>query len=219
MTVASVPLSKIRVGICDDHPIVRAGFRQFIAEQGDMEVAAEASTGREALDMARHELCDVMLLDIAMPGQNGVDVLRAIKLGQPILPVLMLSAYPESNYALSMLRLGACGYLRKDCEPDELLKAIRTAARGQRYVTVAVGNLLVSGLDRNGDEPPHATLSDRELQVFMRLARGEAVTDIARTLNLSFKTVSTYRSRVLEKLDASSNCELTYYAMKHGLID
>ncbi len=210
---------KIRVAICDDHEIVRAGIKQFIAGQADMEVSAEAESGREALDLARRHACDVLLLDIAMPGQNGVDTLRAIKLGQPELPVLMFSGFTEEHYALSMLKLGASGYLRKDCAPTELISAIRSAAQGRRYVTMAVGDLLAGELGRNSEAPPHAALSDRELQVFMRLARGEAVTAIADTLNLSFKTVSTYRSRVLEKLGAKSNCDLTYYAVKQGLID
>lgn len=210
---------RIRVGICDDHPIVRAGFRRFLSDQSDIEVTAEAASGREALDMARQELCDVLLLDIAMPGQNGVDTLRAIKNGQPGLPVLILSSFPEEHYALNMLKLGANGYLRKDCEPDELVRAIRLVANGRRYVNAAVGDLLAGGLGRKDDAPAHTHLSDRELQVFLRLARGESVTDIANVLHLSIKTVSTYRSRILEKLDLGSNSELTYYAMKNGLID
>ena len=219
MTQTSATPMKIRVAICDDHAIVRAGFRQFIVDEADMEVSAEADNGREALDVARRGECDVMLLDIAMPGQNGIDTLRAIKRGQPELPVLMLSGFSEEHYALSMLKLGACGYLRKDCEPGELVRAIRTAAQGRRYVTVAVGDLLARELGRKSDAPPHAGLSDRELQVFLRLARGEAVTAIADTLSLSFKTVSTYRTRILEKLGAKSNCDLTYYAVKQGLSD
>lgn len=210
---------KIRVGICDDHAIVRAGFRQFLSDQSDIEVSAEAASGREALDMARREACDVLLLDISMPGQNGVDTLRAIKLGQPELPVLILSSFPEEHYALNMLKLGANGYLRKDCEPDELVKAIRLVANGRRYVNQAVGDLLAGGLGRKDDAPAHTQLSDRELQVFLRLAHGESVTEIANTLHLSIKTVSTYRSRILEKLNLGSNSDLTYYAMKNGLIE
>ena len=209
---------KLKVVICDDHPIVRAGFRQFLSDQPDMECIEDAPTGREALDLVRNDAIDVLLLDISMPGQNGVDVLRAIRLRRPELPVLMLSSFPEQHYALQMLKLGASGYLPKDCEPNDLLRAIRAVAQGRRFVSESVGDLLANGLAGNGDEPPHAQLSDRELQVFLRLAKGESVTAIAGVLNLSFKTISTYRSRVLEKLNLRSNSDVTYYAMKNGLI-
>lgn len=218
MMNASVSARKLRVVICDDHPIVRAGFRQFLAGQADMESVEEAPGGREALDLVRRDACDVLLLDISMPGQNGVDVLRAVRLRKPDLPVLMLSSFPEQHYALQMLKLGASGYLPKDCEPSDLLRAIRSVAQGRRFVTESVGDLLANGLGGNHDEPPHTQLSDRELQVFLRLAKGESVTAIAGTLNLSFKTISTYRSRVLEKLQLRSNSDVTYYAMKNGLI-
>jgi DNA-binding NarL/FixJ family response regulator len=210
---------KLKVVICDDHPIVRAGFRQFLSGQPDMESVEEAGSGREALDMVRNDACDVLLLDISMPGQNGVDVLRAIRLRKPELPVLMLSSFPEQHYALQMLKLGASGYLPKDCEPADLLRAIRSVAQGRRFVSESVGDMLANGLGGNSDEPPHAQLSDRELQVFLRLAKGESVTAIANVLNLSFKTISTYRSRVLEKLNLRSNSDVTYYAMKNGLIE
>ncbi len=209
---------KLKVVICDDHPIVRAGFRQFIAGQPDIDTVKEADNGRDALDMVRNDACDVLLLDISMPGQSGIDVLRAVRLRRPDLPVLMLSSFPEQHYALQMLKLGASGYLPKDCEPTDLLRAIRSVAQGRRFVTESVGDLLANGLGGNGDEPPHAQLSDRELQVFLRLAKGESVTAIANVLNLSFKTISTYRSRVLEKLNLRSNSDVTYYAMKNGLI-
>lgn len=217
--IASSPSGrKLRVVICNDHPIVRAGFRQFLAGQPDMESVEEAPNGRDALELVRREACDVLLLDISMPGQNGVDVLRAIRLRKPDLPVLMLSSFPEQHYALQMLKLGASGYLPKDCEPADLLRAIRSVAQGRRFVTESVGDLLANGLSGHGDEPPHSQLSDRELQVFLRLAKGESVTAIANVLNLSFKTISTYRSRVLEKLNLRSNSDVTYYAMKNGLI-
>lgn len=209
---------KLKVVICDDHPIVRAGFRQFIAGQPDIEKVSEAGNGRDALDLVRGDACDVLLLDISMPGQNGIDVLRAVRLRRPDLPVLMLSSFPEQHYALQMLKLGASGYLPKDCDPADLLRAIRSVAQGRRFVTESVGDLLANGLGGNSDEPAHAQLSDRELQVFLRLAKGESVTAIANVLNLSFKTISTYRSRVLEKLNLRSNSDVTYYAMKNGLI-
>jgi two-component system invasion response regulator UvrY len=217
-STSSLSSRKIRVAICDDHPIVRAGFRQFLAGQPDVDGVREAENGREALELVRNDLCDVLLLDISMPGQNGVDVLRAVKLRRPEMPVLMLSGFPEQHYALQMLKLGASGYLPKDCDPADLLRAVRSVAQGRRFVSEAVGDLLANGLGGNSDEPPHAQLSDRELQVFLRLAKGESVTAIANVLNLSFKTISTYRSRVLDKLNLRSNSDVTYYAMKNGLI-
>ena len=209
----------IRVLIADDHAIVRAGFRQFIAGESDMEVVAEADSGRQALDIARKKLCDVILLDISMPGQNGVDTLRAIKEGQPEMPILILSGYPEHQYALSMFKIGANGYLRKDCEPAELIKAIRTVASGRKYISPAVGEILAETIDSPNDAPIHTQLSDREFQVFNRLAKGESVSSIAEALFLSVKTVSTYRTRVLEKMRLQSNSDLTYYALKSGLLD
>lgn len=212
----------IRVAICDDHPIVRNGFAALVASQSDMSVIAEASTGREALAIARKRQCDVLLLDISMPDQNGVDTMRAIAQSDDAPKVLVLTGYPEKQYALNMLKLGAKGYLSKHCEPDELFRAIRTVATGRRHVSPVVGDLLASGLCANEPEAvsaPHLQLSDRELQVFLHLAKGATVSRIGELLNLSVKTISTYRSRVLEKLVLQSNSDLTYYAMKNGLID
>lgn len=209
----------INVAIADDHGIVRAGFKQFIAAQVDMRVVAEAASGREALDLARKLACDVLLLDISMPDQNGIDILRAIRLAQPDLPVLMLSSFPADKYATTILKMGANGYLSKDCEPDELIDAIRVVSRGRSYISPQVGELLARGLNnKGGDAPLHEGLSDRELQVFLRLAKGETVSEIAEALFVSIKTVSTYRARVLEKLNLRTNSDLTYYALQHGLI-
>lgn len=208
----------IRIAICDDHQIVRAGFRQILADIPDMQVVAEAATGRDALNIARQKICDVMLLDIAMPDQNGVDALRAIKQGQPDLPILILSGYPVEQYAVNLLRAGASGYLNKECDPEELLKAIRIAVSGRRYVTHEVGELLAQGFDKETDAAPHTELSDREFQIFLHLAEGKTVSNIAEELSLSVKTISTYRTRVMEKMSLSSNSELTYYALKKGLL-
>jgi DNA-binding NarL/FixJ family response regulator len=209
----------IRVAICDDHQIVRAGFRQFFADASDIEVVAEASSGREALDIARKEVCDVMLLDISMPGQSGIDTLRTIKQGQPELPVLILSVYPAQEYAINLLKMGANGYLSKECDPDELMKAVRTVATGRRYVSAAVGEILAQGFDHGPATHAHTELSDREFQVFLHLAKGESVSDIAVKLCLSVKTISTYRTRVLEKMALHSNSDLTYYALKNNLME
>ncbi|HEX8954794.1 MAG TPA: response regulator transcription factor [Burkholderiaceae bacterium] len=209
----------IRVAICDDHEIVRQGFKKIMEQVSDMEVSAEAETCREALEIARKEQCDVLLLDINMPEQSGIDVLRTIKQGQPGFHVLMLSGFPAEQYAVNALRIGADGYLDKNCEPSEMEHAIRLVARGRRYLNPAVGDMLARNFCQADAAPAHTKLSDREFQVFLRLCKGEAVSDMAEKLCLSVKTISTYRARVLEKMRAHSNAELTYYAMKNGLLE
>ncbi len=209
----------IRVAIIDDHAIVRAGLRQFLSEQPNLEVVAEAADGREAINIIRDVEVDVILLDLSMPGHGGVDALSAIKARAPDLPVLILSGFPEQHYAMAMLRQGASGYLNKDCDPDEIVKAIRTVNSGRRYITGAVAELLANDLSVDSSEKAaHERLSDREFQVFLRLAKGETVGAMGDSMSLSVKTVSTYRTRVMEKMSLSSNSDLTYYAMKHGLI-
>jgi DNA-binding NarL/FixJ family response regulator len=208
----------IRIAIVDDHALVRAGLRQFFADQPDFLVVAEAANGRQALDAVRRGGLDVVLMDIAMPDQNGVDALAAIRARAPELPVLILSGFAEAHYATTLLRQGAAGYLNKDCDPEDIIKAIRTVARGRKYITAAVAEQLADSLGAAGDRPPHELLSERELQVFLRLARGETIGHLAESLSLSVKTVSTYRTRVMEKLHLASNSDLTYYALKNGLI-
>jgi two-component system invasion response regulator UvrY len=212
------PPSLIRVGIADDHAIVRSGLRQYLTDQVDLRVTGEASNGREALDLARNGQVDVLIMDLSMPDEGGVDALAAIKARFPELPVLILSGFPEAHYATTLLRQGAAGYLNKECDPDEIVQAIRTVARGRRYITPGVAELLADGAAGEADKLPHESLSERELQVFLRLAKGETVGQMAESLFLSVKTVSTYRSRVLEKLKLQSNSDLTYYALKNGLI-
>lgn len=207
----------IRIAIVDDHAMVRAGLRQFFCDQPDFAVVAEAASGREAVDIVRKAEVDVILLDIAMPDQSGVDTLAAIKARAPDLPVLILSGFAESHYATTLLRLGASGYLNKHCDPEEIVRAIRTVCRGRRYISTAVAEQLADTLG-GGDQPPHEALSERELQVFLRLARGETIGQMAQSMSLSVKTVSTYRSRVMEKMKLASNSDLTYYALKAGLI-
>jgi DNA-binding NarL/FixJ family response regulator len=208
----------IRVAIVDDHAIVRAGLRQFFSEQVDLRVTGEACNGREALELVRQGDLDVLVMDLSMPDQSGVDALAAIKARKPELPVLILSGYPETHYATTLLRQGASGYLNKECDPEEIVKAIRTVFRGRKYITPAVGELLADGLDNALSKPPHEQLSEREFQVFLRLAKGETISHMAEGMSLSVKTVSTYRSRVMEKLKLASNSDLTYYALKNGLI-
>ncbi|MDP1649284.1 MAG: response regulator transcription factor [Rubrivivax sp.] len=208
----------IRIAIVDDHPMVRAGLRQFLSDESDFDVVAEAANAREALEIVRRGDADVVLLDVSLPGQSGVDVLVAIRAREPMLPVLMLSGFAEQDYATTLLRLGASGYLNKDCDPADLVTAIRTVHRGRKYITAAVAERLAEGLGGGGDRPAHEQLSERELQVFLHLAQGETIGHLAVSLCLSVKTVSTYRSRVMEKMHLASNSDLTHYALTNGLI-
>jgi two-component system, NarL family, invasion response regulator UvrY len=209
----------IRIGIADDHAIVRDGLRRFLSDNVDLRVTGEACNGREAMELARGGEVDVLLMDISMPDQSGVDALVAIKARFPELPVLVLSGFPESHYATTLLRQGASGYLNKECDPEEIATAIRTVFRGRKYISPAVAELLADGLaGGDNDKPAHDQLSERELQVFLRLAQGETIGNMAKAMFLSVKTVSTYRTRVLEKLKLASNSDLTYYALKNGLI-
>lgn len=208
----------IRIGIVDDHAIVRTGLRQFLSEHVDLRVTGEAHNGREALDLVRGGEVDVLLMDISMPEHGGVDALQAIKARYPDLAVLILSGFPEAQYATTLLRFGASGYLNKECAPEDIVNAIRTVSRGRRYVSPAVAELLADGAAGAVEQPAHELLSEREMQVFLRLAKGETIGHMAEQMFLSVKTVSTYRSRVLEKLKLASNSDLTYYALKNGLI-
>jgi DNA-binding NarL/FixJ family response regulator len=209
----------IRILIADDHAIVRAGLKQFIADQADMEVAAEASTGSEAIAAVRAGEFDVVLLDISMPDKNGIDTLKTLKHVKPELPILMLSAYAEDQYAVNLLRAGAAGYLNKEAASTQLVGAIRTVVHGRKYVSPSLAQILADGVSGDADRPLHAELSQREFQIFCKLAAGAAVSRIADELNLSVKTVSTYRTRILEKMAMKSNADLTYYAIKNGLIE
>ena len=209
----------IRIAIVDDHAMVRAGLRQFFSDQIDFQVVAEATTGRQAVDIVRKGDVDVILMDISMPDQSGVDALAAIKARAPELPVLILSSFPEAHYATTLLRQGASGYLNKDCDPQEIVAAIRTVHRGRKYITAGVAEQIADTMVSGGaDKLPHELLSEREFQVFLRLAKGETIGHMAVSMSLSVKTVSTYRTRVLEKTKLESNSDLTYYAMKNGLI-
>jgi two-component system, NarL family, invasion response regulator UvrY len=208
----------IRIGIVDDHAIVRNGLKQFFAEQVDLRVTGEAANGREALELVRRGDLDVLVMDLSMPDQSGVDALAAIKARVPDLPVLILSGFPESHYATILLKQGASGYLNKECDPEEIVKAIRTVFRGRKYITPAVAELLADTLGGDAAKLPHEQLSEREFQVFLRLAKGETIGHMAESMSLSVKTVSTYRTRVMEKLSLASNSDLTYYALKNGLI-
>lgn len=208
----------IRVGIVDDHAVVRAGLRQFLVDHVDLRVSGEAADGAQAMELARQGETDVLLMDLSMPDQSGVDAMQAIKKRYPELAVLILSGFPEAHYAANLLRLGASGYLNKECEPEEIVRAIRQVALGRKYISQGVAALLAEGVAGGLERPPHELLSEREFQVFLRLAKGETVGAMAEAMFLSVKTVSTYRTRVLEKLKLTSNSDLTYYALTNGLI-
>ena len=208
----------MRLLVIDDHAVVRAGLRHFLADHPDIEID-EADCAAAAIMKIRSIAFDLVLLDLSMPDRDGVDVLKQIKRDCPALPVLVLSMHPESRYAVQVLRHGASGYLQKEALPGELIGAIRMVRQGRRYISPALAELLASELNHSDDRPLHDQLSERERQVFMSLAQGETVGNIANTLSLSVKTVSTYRTRVLEKMKATSNADLTYYAIKNGLVD
>lgn len=208
----------LKVAIVDDHEIVRAGFREMLADELGIMVAFEAASGEEAIAQVQETGCDVLLLDLALPGQSGVDVLRILRQHQDGPRVLILTGYPEERYALTMLRNGADGYLCKECGREELLLALRTVAQGRRFLSPRMAELLADEVAGCGSTALHQQLSERELQVFLRLAQGQSVSDISAVLHLSVKTVSTYRARLLEKLGVASNAELATYAVRNGLI-
>lgn len=209
----------IKIGIVDDHAVVRAGLRDFFSSEVDLRVVAEASSGREAIEMVRTTEIDVLVMDLSMPGQSGLDALAMVRAKAPDVGVLILTGHSEAHYAMNLIRQGASGFLNKECDPAEIVKAIRVIALGRRYITPKVAELLANQLDRKDDSAPHEQLSEREFQVFLKLAKGESVGAIGESLFLSVKTVSTYRSRLMEKMGLSSNSDLTYYALKTQLID
>jgi DNA-binding NarL/FixJ family response regulator len=209
----------LRILIADDHAIVRQGLKQIVTETQDMMVAGEASNGQELLNKIKEGEYDVVVLDITMPGRNGMDVLRQLRSERPWLPVLMLSIHPEEQYALRALRAGASGYLTKESAPDELVVAIRKVSRGGKYVSSSLAEKLAFELEVGREQALHEALSDREYQVMCMIASGKTVMEIAQKLSLSEKTISTYRSRILEKMKMKNNAELTYYAIKNQLVD
>jgi DNA-binding NarL/FixJ family response regulator len=204
--------------LVDDHSIVRQGLRNLIELEADLQVTGEAASGVEALKMVRGNSYDIVVLDISMPDKNGVDTLHDLKHIAPDLPVLILSGYAEQQYALNLIRSGCKGYLSKDADSDEIIKAIRTIANGKRYISAELAELMSNELSHPSEKLLHETLSDREFQVFFKLAGGLSPTEIANELNISIKTVSTYRSRILEKMSLKTNADLTYYAIKNGLV-
>jgi two-component system, NarL family, invasion response regulator UvrY len=211
-------MPSIRVAVVDDHQLVRIGLKQIIEAQSDFAWVGEAKNGREALTLLRGTPCDVLLLDLSLPDMSGLDVLRQIKAHHESVAALVLSAFPENQYGLNVLRAGASGFLSKNADDGELCRAIRAAMRGGRYVSPELAEMLVSGLQGAPGEPRHSVLSEREFQIFCKLAEGKSVSEIAAKLFLSVKTVSTYRTRILEKMAMKTNADITYYAIKNNLL-
>jgi len=209
----------MRVLIADDHAVVRQGLKQILGDTPEMLVAGEAINGQEVLDKVRAEAWDVVILDISLPDRSGLDILKQLRSERPKLPVLVLSMYSEDQFAVRVLKAGASGYLTKESAPDELVKAIRKVVSGGTYVSSFLAEKLAFEIGTDSNMLPHETLSDREFQVLRGIAAGKSVTEIAAELYLSVKTVSTYRARMLEKMNLGSNAELMHYAMQNHLID
>lgn len=208
----------IRVILCDDHAVVRRGIREMLSEAVDIQVVAEAGSYAEVREALRSSPCDVLVLDLNLPGRGGLEVLASLRESGSNVKVLVVSMFPEDQYAIRCLRAGAQGYLNKAGDPGELVTAVRTVAQGRKYVTPDVAQMLVENLSAPMDEALHAALSERELQTLLKIASGKRLSDIAEELMLSPKTVSVYRARVLEKLKLSNNAELTVYAIRNGLV-
>jgi two-component system invasion response regulator UvrY len=208
----------IRVILCDDHAVVRRGIRDTLSEAVDIKVVAEAGSYSEVRDALRNTSCEVLVLDLNLPGRGGLEVLATLRESGSPIKVLIVSMFPEDQYALRCLRAGAQGYLNKAGDPSELVTAVRAVMQGRKYVTPEVAQMLVENLSSPSTEALHALLSERELQTLLKIASGKRLSDIAEELMLSPKTVSVYRARVLEKLKLSNNAELTVYAIRNELV-
>ena len=207
-----------KVLIADDHALIREGLKQIIADSGEFIVTAESSTGAAAIQHMREQTLDLLLLDISLPDRNGIEVLKQARSEMPDLPVLMLSMHREEQYAVRAIRAGAAGYLNKQSAPSELITAMRTVVAGRKYISQTLAQELVRYIDQGSVQATHCALSDREFQTLMMIASGKTVSQIASELTLSVKTISMYRSRLLQKMQMQNNAELTYYALKHQLV-
>jgi len=209
----------IRLVIVDDHAIVRSGLRQIAQSEEDIEVVGEAADSGELLDVLRKQESDVVLMDISMPGKNGLDALKLVKERWPATAVLMLSMYPEDQYAVRSVKAGASGYLHKNSPPETVIQAIRTVSKGKKFITPELAEQLATHIGQDADQPLHERLSDREYQTMSMIASGHTLSQIAEQMSLSPKTVSVYRARLLEKMRLKNNAELTHYALKHKLVE
>jgi two-component system invasion response regulator UvrY len=207
----------IKVLLADDHAIVRGGLKQILESDPEMRVVFEASNGNEAIEFVRENSVDVVVMDITMPGRNGLEALKDIKRFKPMLPVIVLSMHPQEQYAVRVLKAGAAGFISKESAPDELISAIKKAFQGGKYISSEVAELLALHIENDRVDEPHKLLSDREFDVFLMIARGKSLTEIANQLQISIKTVSTYRSRIIEKTALPTNASITTYCVQHGL--
>jgi DNA-binding NarL/FixJ family response regulator len=208
----------LRILLADDHAVVRQGVKQILAEAFTQATFGEARNAHELLDLVNSDRLDIVILDLAMPGGNGLEALKQIKYDHPQLPVLILSMFPEDQYAVRTIKAGAAGYLNKESAPEELVQAIRKVLHGGEYISSAVADELVLHARHEDDQPLHKHLSDREYQVLCLIASGKEVKEISTELALSAKTISTYRARLLDKMNMKTNAELTYYAIQNGLV-
>ncbi len=208
----------IRIVIADDHAMLRGGLKLLLESEATMRLVGEASNGGEALEVVKKTRPDVLLLDVSMPGRGGLDIVKELKQDQPGLHILMLTAHPEDHYAIRCLRNGADGYLTKDQAVDRLVEAIRKVQSGGKYVSPQLAEQMAFSLQIDYGNAPHEALSDREFQVLRMIASGLTVSEIASELNLSVKTISTYRTRILEKMDFRNNSQITHYCLQEGLI-
>jgi len=210
---------KLRVLVADDHAVVRQGLARILEETGEMEVMGEAGAGDAALVITHETHPDVVLMDVSMPNRNGIDTLKRMRKEFPRVPVLILSMYPEEQYAIRALKAGAAGYLNKQSAPDQLVTALRQVAGGKKYVSDTLAETLAASIGEDHNKPPHEKLSDREYQTLCMIASGKTLTQIAEELKLSVKTVSVYRARLLEKMGLKNNAEITHYGLKNGLVE
>jgi two-component system invasion response regulator UvrY len=204
--------------IADDHAMVRTGLRHYLEQDRNIDRIGETATGAETLQQLREGRWDLVILDINMPDRSGIDILRHIRAGHPNTRVLVLSGFAEKLYAINVLRAGASGYLAKDQAPEEFMRAVHTVLAGRRFVSATLSDMLVTALEEPADQPLHASLSQREFQILCKLAVGRSVSEIAQELFISVKTVSTYRGRILEKMNLDTNADLTTYALRNGLV-
>lgn len=209
----------IRILVADDHGVVRKGLTQIVADGPEMKVVGEAASGQEALKIVRSQTFDVVILDISMPGRSGLDILPELKAENPSLKIIVLSMHPEEQYAIRSLRDGASAYLTKGCPPEELISAIQAVASGKRYITPSIADRLAVYIEDGSRQLPHEKLSDQELRVLVLIGSGKQVTEIGRELNLSAKTVSTYRSRILAKMGMETTAQLIRYSIQHNLVE
>jgi DNA-binding NarL/FixJ family response regulator len=209
----------IRILLADDHPVVREGFKQMLADYEDMLVTGEAGTSQEVLNKVHKNDYDVLLLDIFMPGRSGLEIISELKKEYPKMAILVISAYPEEQYSVRALKRGASGYLLKLTAPEELITAIRAVAQGRNYISSSLADRLANMIKDDAQENPHERLSDREFQVMRMIVSGESLKEISEELALSDKTVSTYRARILEKMNMKNNAEIIHYAIEQGLVN